>query len=105
MRERRELERFILEVPARVEVKAEAKAKPPLDLRTSNICSGGAFFPTAEALPKGTDVSIDLDLPLDRLADLVSCKQVHVKVNGTVIRSGAAGMAVSFDPHYQIVPR
>ena len=104
MKERRKLKRFTFEVPAKIEVVKSAQRRRLLELLSSNICSGGAFFPTTQALPEGTEVKIDFRLPLERLKDLVDCSRVDVKVHGTVVRSESTGMAVSFSPNYQILP-
>ena len=55
-------------------------------------------------LDEGTKVNIDLILPLDRLKELISHNRINVKVKGTVVRRGSAGMAICFEEDYQIVP-
>jgi len=104
MEERRKLERFIFEVPAKIEAVVSADIKETLDLTTSDICAGGVFFRTKKALPEGTKVKIDLILALDGLKHLIDHSRANVKVNGTVVRSGSAGMAICFDEDYQIMP-
>lgn len=104
MKEKRKLERFVFEVPARIEVMVPTGKKEALDLLTSDICSGGAFFFTTQTLPEGTEVKIDLVLPFERIAKLIGHSRVNVKVNGTVVRSGSTGIAIRFDEDYQIVP-
>jgi hypothetical protein len=104
MKEKRKLARFTLEVPAKIQFVDSADRSETLDLRSSNICAGGGFFPTKQALPTGTDVKLALRLPMDRLKDLVDFKRVNVEVDGTVVRSGSKGMAIRFSRHYQIVP-
>ena len=104
MKERRKLVRFSFEVPAKLEVVVPGEKKRMLDLPTSNICAGGAFFHTVQALPEGTKVKIDLVLPLDRLKEVISHNRINVKVNGTVVGSGSAGMAICFEEDYQIIP-
>jgi hypothetical protein len=104
MKERRKLERFSFEVPARIDVIVPGESKKTLDLPTSDICAGGAFFHTPEALPEGTKVKVDLILSLDRLKELISHNRINVKVNGIVVRSGSVGMAICFDEDYQIMP-
>jgi hypothetical protein len=104
MEEKRKLTRFIFEVPAKVKVLTSGGRRQIFDLLTSNICAGGAFFPTQRALPEGADVEIDLTLPLHRLKGLVDCQRVSVKVNGTVVRSESTGMAVRFNQKYRIEP-
>ena len=104
MEERRRLTRFVFEVPAKVTTITSGGRRPIFDLLTSNICAGGAFFPTQKALPEGADVEIDLTLPLKRLKGLVDCQRVSVKVNGTVVRSESTGMAIRFSRKYRIEP-
>lgn len=103
MKEKRKLERFDFEVPARIEG-SSGQGDEICDLSTSNICAGGAFFRTTDPLPKGTKVKMNLVLPLDRIQELVGHDRVSVRVEGTVLRSGSTGMAVSFNEDYQILP-
>ncbi len=104
MREKRNLERFELKVRARIEGEP---GKDTLDLLTSDICSGGAFFHTDQTLPEGTKVRIDLMLPLDHLKKLVAegYDQAHIQLTGTVLRKESKGMAVCFNKEYSIRPR
>ena len=95
---------IVFEVLARIEAAVWADRKETFDLQTSDICSGGAFFRTTQTLPEGTQVKIDLILPLDRMKDLIDHSRANVKVNGTVVRSGSAGMAICFYEDYQIMP-
>jgi hypothetical protein len=104
MKERRKLERFEFEVPARIEGFVSGQRNEVCDLSTSNICAGGAFFRTTDPLPQGTKVKMNLVLPLDRIQELVGHNRVNVRVEGTVLRSGSTGMAVSFSEDYQILP-
>ena len=104
-KERRRLGRFRLEIPAKVEVLSSELEREGRDLKTSNISSGGAFFHTKEPLPEGTEVKIDLILPLDKLKQLKNDhKQAYIKVSGKVLRSESKGMAISFDQNYVIRP-
>ena len=106
--ERRKLERFNLQIPAKIESmasNAEMKDSGFPHILTSDICSGGAFFRTAEPLPEGTEVKIDLVLPLDNLEKIKDhVKHVFIAVTGTVLRSEQKGMAVGFNRNYQIHP-
>lgn len=104
MKERRKLERFILRIPARIEAVISINTRRTLDLLTSNVSAGGAFFPGGEGLPEGTAVKVDLKLPVERFRALVDCNEVSVKLNGTILRCGSAGMAVGFDTNYHFVP-
>jgi hypothetical protein len=104
LEEKRALQRFDLEIPAKIQSTTSDQEKRLLNLLTSNICSGGAYFDTTKPLPEGTRVKIDLVLPLDRLKRLEDgCKQAYIKITGRVLRSGSKGMAICFDEDYQLV--
>ena len=100
--ERRALERFDLKLPAKVTVVGDEKEEA-LDLLTSDICSGGAFFETDVPLPVGTTLQIDLVLPLDELKNIEG-KRAHIKVSGAVIRATGVGMAICFKNYFEIRP-
>ena len=103
MKERRRLERFDLKIPATIESVTSDQEKRVLNLMTSDISSGGAYFHTTRPLPEGTQVKIDLALPLANLKELKDdCNQAYIKVTGTVLRSDSEGMAILFDKDYQI---
>ena len=101
--ERRRVERFEMEVPAIIRVTQPEEST--LELVTTNVCSGGAFFHTPQPLPEGTDVQIDLVLNLEKLKTLKeSNKQVYVELKGTVIRTESEGMSICFNQDYQFRP-
>ncbi len=103
--ERRGVERFDLDIPAKIRVLAHRDEAGEIQLRTENISCGGAFFRTPTPLPEGTDVRVDLVLNLDRFKTLKSgVGHVHIELKGTVNRSEKTGMSVSFSPEYQIRP-
>ena len=99
----RRLRRFNLRLPATIKQSQENGRikKEIVDLLTSNVCSGGAYFPTEKPLSKGTVVNIDLSLPKKELCKLCS-KQVLIKVHGKVIRVESKGMAISFNTDFEI---
>ena len=103
MKEKRRLERFDLKMPAKIESMTSDQEKRLLNLLTSNISSGGAFFHTTQPLPERSQVKIDLVLPLDNLKKLKDdCKQAYIMVTGRVLRSESEGMAILFDKNYLI---
>jgi len=102
--ERRRLERFELQVPAKIEVLSSPDAASLLELLTKDICAGGAYFPTKTALAAGTKVKLDILLPVRNVSAPGDNTRGLIKVNGTVIRSGPAGMAIGFDTGYLITP-
>jgi hypothetical protein len=102
--ERRRMERFDLQVPAKIEVLSSADIVPVTELLTKDICAGGAYFPTKVPLAAGTKVKLDILLPLRSVSAIPDNTRGLIKVNGTVIRSGPAGMAIGFDGGYLITP-
>jgi hypothetical protein len=107
--EKRGLKRFDLEIPARIKVAAPNREAGALDLLTSDISSGGAFFHTTEPLAEGTDVKIDLILPISKLCKSLEegereYKNAYIKVSGKVLRTESRGMAIVFNEDYEISP-
>ena len=103
MENKRKLERFKIRAPAKIIPIASGRKKSTFDLETNNVSAGGAFFHTSQSLPEGTQVDVDVVLPLDKLEILrSSSKQVHLKISGRVVRSETEGIAVCFDKDYQI---
>ncbi len=102
MREKRQLERFDLRLPGKIK---DGEAGDSLDVMTSDICAGGAFFRTDRSLPTGTVLRIDLLLPLGGLRSWVEeYDHVHIQLTGTVLRKEPLGMAVCFDKGYKVLP-
>lgn len=102
---KRKMERFSLELPARISITGKAKVEEPesFECITSDISAGGAFFHTDKLLPVGTEMHVDLVLPLDELKKIKG-KRARIKVKGAVVRMGEKGMAICFDEEYKISP-
>ena len=97
-KEKRTLERFDLKIPARIGIGNSEHEDEILDLMTRDICSGGAFFHTSQPLPTGTNVKIDLILPLENLKKLNNdCLHAYIQVTGTVLRSENQGIHLRRD--------
>ena len=103
MTENRTLERYDLELPAKVEIIPENDETDVqiLNLFTKDICAGGAFFKAECQLPEGTKVNIDLVMPLENLKELTG-KHAYIEVSGFVVRNGRDGFAIRFEPDYRI---
>ena len=101
--EKRKMERFSLELPARFTWTGKDKKHESLEQLTSNICAGGAFFKTQKPLPIGTDVKINIILPLDKFKN-AKLKRSYINVSGSVIRIDQQGMAICFDKKFLISP-
>jgi len=97
------MERFSLELPARISVVSGEDEPASVEAITSDISAGGAFFHTDKPLPIGTEMQVDLVLPLDELKK-IDGKKASIKLKGAVVRIGESGMAISFDKNYQISP-
>ena len=97
------MERFFLELPARVSVITKNQATETIDLLTSNVCAGGAFFHTDRPLPVGAGVKIDLILSMEKLKDMKAGK-AFIKLSGTVIGADRKSMAICFDEDFKISP-
>jgi len=105
MLDKRKVERFELKVQARIEGLGRKKDRDILDLITSDLCSGGAFFHTDQSLPEGTKVKIDLVLPLGGLKKMIlEYDHAYIRVTGKVVRRESRGMAVCFNKDYSIHP-
>ena len=101
--EKRELERFTLALPALLSLMDEKEKQRSFEVMISNICSGGALFKTDHPLSVGTDVKMELILPLNKFKKYGG-KRSRVDVSGSVIRTSEQGMAVLFDKKYRIMP-
>ena len=103
MGERRHLERFDLNVPARLVVHNDRFRKEVFETSTCNISAGGAFFETKNTLPEDTKVELDFILPVDNIEKTAGSSS-FVKITGRVIRSDGAGIAIRFDKKFKIMP-
>ncbi|MDH5299285.1 MAG: PilZ domain-containing protein [Desulfobulbaceae bacterium] len=100
--DKRKYERFELGLPATIAQSGVAEEEEVIHLLTRDICAGGAFFTTTHALPAGTQVKVELRLPLEKLKKIVELdqEQVRLTINGTVGRADQSGFAVFFDENY-----
>ena len=105
MENSRRLQRYSLKLPATLEINSEAEQhdKEVINLLTSDVCSGGAYFQTDQPLPEGTKVKLDLILSIEELKKLEG-KHALIKVTGKVIRTELTGMAICFEGGYTIKP-
>ena len=99
MDEKRRDERFDLSLNATLMVigKKTADKDQIIHLSTKDICLGGAFFTTTKPLPLGTEVRIQMVLPLHMLKTLKEKKALLRVEKGIVLRHEADGMAIVFE--------
>ena len=103
--EKRKLERFNLEITATVSITVAGGAEEKLDMETRDVCSGGAYFRTKQSFPIGTEMQINLVLPLEKFKMLPDhCEKVLVNLSGKVLRIETDGIGVCFDETYDIRP-
>ncbi len=97
------MDRFSLELPAWISAVDNNGNPRSFEVVTRDICAAGAFLQTDQPLPVGTDIEMNLVLPLDHLPKIEN-KRSRIDVSGAVIRTESEGMAVCFDKKYQISP-
>lgn len=97
MVERRKLERYQIEIPATVI--PDAEEAPLTELQTRDISAAGAFFFTSQPFSRDTSVTVNLLLPELKQSP---GRHASVKLKGTVVRAGDAGMAVSFHKSFRM---
>lgn len=98
------MQRFDLQASTRIEVQQRDGRQDVLSFVTRDISSMGAFIETAEPLPEGVPVRLELMLSLELLKRIVGREaRAKVKVRGKVIRAEEDGMAIQFDRKFKIV--
>jgi len=101
MKDRRDHERFSLQLPAKIEA-VTPRERLVFDLQSDNVSAGGALFDTEVEIAVGTEVRINLTLPSERHKELTGAESL-VKVRGKVVRSGPSGLAISFGKKYELL--
>ena len=87
----RQHERYPLQVTIRVGPAAETDPLKQICYETTNVSAGGALLKTPSPLPVGTEVNIELELPLDAIRDIVTQK-AKIQLRGSVVRQEEGGM-------------
>jgi len=93
--EKRKMKRVYLELPATLSVSEECETKGTIKCSTDNICGCGAFFHTDQPVSPGTEIDIDIVLPLEKLKK-IDGKKALLKVAGSVTRTEERGLAIDF---------
>lgn len=101
MTDARKLDRFQLPLPTRI-IPTDDAGKGSLQLVTADVCAGGAFFLTHQVLPEGTDVELEMDMPVARFRSHgKTLQRVVIHVRGTVLRNNETGMAIRFEGQHR----
>ena len=101
--DRRQVERFSLEVPALISRMDESVTQKPFEVVTQNISSGGAFFLTDEPISTMTHLEMDLIISPNK-NNKFNDQKTYIHLSGSVVRKEAHGLAVCFDKKYFISP-
>lgn len=106
MKEKRQFERFEIQVPAVIKIPGGNGNTVKLDLKTHNLSAGGTFIKLGESLSLGCEVKIDIMLsfeelktPIDPVGSLV------LSTTGRVVRSDPDGVAIRFNENYEFKTR
>ena len=101
MKERRQFERFSINLPARLETFVSNK-KQIFDLKTRDISASGAFFDTKSPFSEGIRIKLNVTADNKRIKELTG-SHGFIECEGVVIRSTPEGIAICFDKDCQIL--
>jgi hypothetical protein len=105
MLERRKLERFSLQTPAKLRVEREGSRSDVVSLVTRDISSSGVYITTGQPLPMGVRVKLELLISMDMIKRIIGeGGKARVKVDGQVVRADDRGMAIQFGSRFKIQP-
>ena len=98
--DKRKIERFEIELPARLETNSSNR-KQVFDLVTKNISAGGAFVITSSPFSDGLRIKMSLTTQNRKLAELTGSQSL-IECEGCIVRVAPTGVAVCFDKECQI---
>jgi hypothetical protein len=104
--DRRKVQRLRLDLPLRVEVASTEREEGKLHFQVCDISSDGAFVKTKSALPAGTVVTAEIDLPYSRILrsdSAVFHSDCMITTTGWVSHVRNDGMVIRFKGDYRIV--
>jgi hypothetical protein len=101
--EKRNVERFDLELEAFVSLPGETDPTDMGNLVTRDVSMSGVFLLTDTPLPVGSKVNVDMVLTLGGKNNQ-NAQQAWIKASGEVLRTDNQGMAVSFNDQSRILP-
>ena len=103
MGNQRKLERFNLIIPTRLVLAKQEQEDEVYEIKTENICAGGAYFKTKQAIPDGTQVMLSFVLPIEYVGRILGVSS-YVTLEGLVVRVEMEGFAVRFKDNYKLMP-
>jgi hypothetical protein len=104
--DRRKVQRLRLDLPLRVEVASTEREEAKLHFQVHDISSDGAFIKTKNALPAGTVVTAEIDLPYSRIQrsnSAVVQNDCMITTTGWISHVRNDGMVIRFKGDYRIV--
>jgi len=101
MKERRQFERFKIQLPVRLET-ISSDRQEFLDLETRDISASGTFIPSLRSYPEGTGLIMDFTIPSNNIKEFKYVKSLK-GCTGTLVRSTSKGMAIHFDRECYII--
>lgn len=113
--DKRNQERFSLNLQAKISYRHSDDQLPVIDTVTANISSGGAFLKTAHPFPMAAKVQVEFLLSFEdvkRLKFILSVdslkkcigQNLWVTATAIVIRRQEDGVGIIFDTNYQFTP-
>lgn len=104
MEERRNYIRYDRNVPAKLLVLDFDSKQDEKNhfLMTKDLCAGGAFLETNQPFQEGSDVVVEIALPVENNVSFDSNNHCFVKMKGSIVRTDATGIALSFNKEFQI---
>ncbi len=113
--ERREQERFSLDLQARISYRHTEEQSPVIESVAANISSGGAFLTTAHSFPVAAKIAMEFLVTIEDLKKLkfilsvdtlrqLGRGTVWVRTTGIIIRKQDNGVGIIFDTDYQLKP-
>jgi len=105
MEEKRNIERYILSVPAELRIPDEEKTVRSVTGMTRDVSSKGAFIMIDDTFKIGQKVELGIYLSINRLQEFFELdKNVLIEVSGEVVRCQSDGVGIRFDKRYTILP-
>jgi len=113
--ERREQERFFLNLQARISAVQKGSAAPLVETVAANISAGGAFLETSHPFPIASKVHMEFLVTYEDLKKLrfilsyeglkkLADNKVWISATGIIIRQETHGVAIIFETNYQLTP-
>ncbi len=113
--ERREQERFFLNLQAKISAEQKGSPAPLVETVAANISAGGAFLETSHPFPIASKVRMEFLVTYEDLKKLrfilsseslkkLADNKVWISATGVIIRQETKGVAIIFETNYQLTP-